>query len=510
MSALVLGIDVGTSGVRAALIDTSGCVISSSSVEWETDYPRSGYAEQNPDVWWEGICQVVRKAISGYDPGRIAGIGVDATSATVVLCKRNGAVLRPAIMWMDIRASQEARLLTNSGDPALKYAGHDLVSAEWGTPKLMWVKRHEPEVWERTEVIADCLDYLTFRMCGEWTASICNTSCKFFYDSNWGGWPVSLYEVGGIPEAIELFPKRVLNLGDLAGTLNAQAAEEMGLIAGIPIAEGGIDAHVGAIGLGVVEPGSMALITGSSHVMLGQTTKAVYANGIWGAYANAIIPGQYTVEAGQVSTGSTLAWFVKNYCPQALAKARAKGQSPYKFLDEQASKVPIGANGVVALDHFQGNRTPFVDSHSRGAFIGLSLSHTEADLYRAVMESVCYGTGAIFDTFRQKGFIPQSVMVSGGPTGSPLWMQMHADVTGVPINVPSSTGGPILGSAMLACLAAGIYRSAEEAASEMVRMGRCYKPDPQRHQEYRFYLEQYLEIYRALSPITNRLLTREE
>lgn len=502
---LMIGIDVGTSGVRAGVVDTQGKILKTVATEWGTDYPAPGRAQQDPQDWWKGVCEVTSAVMSDFDPDAICGVSIDTTSATVVPCTKDGKALRPAIMWMDVRAIKEAQDLSNTGDPALKYAGHDIVSAEWGTPKLMWLKRNEPEIWEKTEVIADCLDYLIFQMSGQWTASVCNCSCKFFYDSNWGGWPTTLYEAAGIPEALDKFPERILKMGEVAGSLTAEAAALLGLKAGIPVIEGGIDAHVGAIGLGVVEPGSLALITGSSHVMLGQTDKAVYSMGIWGAYYDAIIPGQYTLEAGQVSTGSMLSWFVRKYCVKALENERLTGEDPYVYLDKLASEVPIGANGIVALDHFQGNRTPFVDARSRGLFAGLSLSHTEADMYRAVLESVCYGTGAIFDTFRQKGFAPKRVMASGAPTKSKLWMQMHADVTGVPIIIPENVQGPLFGSAILAACGAGVFSSVEEAAAQMVRVDKTYEPDQAAHEEYRFYLERYLELYEAVSPIVAKI-----
>ncbi|MFT0848363.1 FGGY family carbohydrate kinase [Actinomycetaceae bacterium L2_0104] len=501
---LLLGIDVGTGGVRVALVTPEGEMEATASVAIDTTTPRPAWAEQNPQDWWEGLRQALPQVLSKVDASRIAGLSVDGTSATLVPCDRDGRPLRPALLWMDVRAAHEAEELTNTGDPALKYAGQNTVSAEWGIPKLMWLNRHENETYTKAEVFADSVDWMTFRLTGEWTMSICSATCKFFYDSNWSGWPTNLYAKAGIPDALAKLPPRVLNMGEVAGTLSSRAAEELGLPAGIPVAMGGIDAHVGAIGLGVVEPGSLALITGSSHVMLGQTDQAIYSKGVWGSYFDAIIPGQYTVEAGQISTGSINNWFAKNYTLKAHEDARATGKPLYEILNSRAEDIPIGSDGVVVLDHFQGNRSPFSDPYSRGAIMGLTLSHNENHLYRAVLESVCFGTRTIFDTFREKGLDPTTVMVSGGPTKSEFWMQMHADVTGVPMSLPSNTEGPLMGGAILASVGAGLYESIGDAAKAMVSVARTIEPRQDAYEEYDFYHQRYLELYSALAPISSK------
>ncbi|MCF2706074.1 xylulose kinase [Arcanobacterium haemolyticum] len=498
---LLLGIDVGTGGVRVALVTPDGKMEATASVTVETATPRPAWAEQNPEDWWNALKEALPQVLSQVDVDRIVGMSVDGTSATLVACNKSGVPLRPALLWMDVRASREAEELTNTGDPALKYAGQNTVSAEWGVPKLMWLKRNEPENYEKAEVFADCVDWMTYRLTGEWTMSICSATCKFFYDSNWSGWPTNLYSKAGIADSLGKLPPRVLNMGEEAGKLSARAAEELGLRPGISVAMGGIDAHVGAIGLGVVEPGSLSLITGSSHVMLAQTDQAVYSKGIWGSYFDAIIPGQYTVEAGQISSGSVNSWWVKNYTLKAHDEARETGKPLYEILNARAKEIPIGSDGVIVLDHFQGNRSPFSDPYSRGAITGLTLSHTEDHLYRAILEGVCFGTRLIFDTFREKGINPTTVMVSGGPTKAEFWMQMHADVTGVPLSLPSNTEGPLMGGAILASVAAGIHPTIGDAAKEMVSVERVIEPNMEAYEQYDFFYKRYVDLYSALAPI---------
>src|SRR4051794_28180550 len=300
----VMGIDFGTGGVRAGVFDAAGDPHGFHAVEFETDHPRPGRAEQDPDEWWSALVGAVRGVMdeSGVAPEQIAGIATDATASTVVALDEDGEHLRPAIMWMDVRADGQAARVTETGDPALRYNGHGDVSAEFGLPKALWIKDEEPEVFERTRHIAECGDWATHRLTGEWTASINMASAKFYFDRDEGGWPESLYDALDAGDVLERLPSEVADLGTVVGGLRREVAEELGLKADTPVAVGAVDAYAGALGLGVVAPGAVALITGSSHVFIAQTDKPVHAPGFWGAYTDAMIPGQYTVEAGEGAT----------------------------------------------------------------------------------------------------------------------------------------------------------------------------------------------------------------
>jgi ribulose kinase len=296
----------------------------------------------------------------------------------------------------------------------------------------------------------------------------------------------------------------VLDLGAVVGGLREVVADELGLHAGTPVAEGGIDAHVGALGLGVVEPGMLALITGSSHVIIGQAAEAIHDPGFWGAYTDAMIPGQYTIEAGQASTGSVVAWFKNNFAGAAVAEAARRGVDPYAVLNELAREVPIGSLGLVVLDYFQGNRSPYTDPHARGLISGLSLSHGPGHLFRAILEGVCFGTEQILRTLRRHDFELRSIVVAGGTTRSDLWTQMHADVSNAPISVTRETEGPALGSAMLAAVGAGIYPDIQAAADKMVHVERTIEPDRARHEEYAFYMDRYTELYPLVKDVMHK------
>jgi FGGY-family pentulose kinase len=496
----LMGIDYGTGGSRVGLFDREGMPAVFHAVEFATSHPRPGQAEQDPDTWWSSLVQAVKGALqeSGVAPEEIAGIGVDTTAATVLAMDKHDRPLRPAIMWMDVRASEEAVRIQETGDPALKYNGFGSVSAEWGLPKCLWIKTKEPSTWEAAAHICDAGDWLINRLTGEWVGSINIAAAKYHHDRDTGGFPHALLAHVGLEDFLEKYPQKILNMGEVVGGLRDDVAQEMGLKPGTPVAQGGIDGFVGQIGLGVIEPGKLAFITGSSHALLGQTAQPIHGKGFWGAYTDAVIPGQYTVEAGQVSTGSVVAWFKNHFAKAANEEARRRGVDPYVVLNEMAQDIPVGSDGLIVLDYFQGNRTPHTDSLVRGMIWGLSLSHTEGHLFRAIIEGICYGTADIFRTFRGHDFEPRLNIVSGGPTKSALWMHIHADVLNVPISLNKVGEGPVLGSAMLGAVGAGVYPDVATAVQHMVHTERVIEPDAARHEEYRFYVDRYVETYERM------------
>ena len=502
----LLGIDFGTGGARAGIFDVEGTPVAFGEKEFSLKHPRPGWAEQDPDQWWDSLVAAVKRAMEegGVPAGEIAGVSMDAMSSTVLAMDEKDRHLRPAIMWMDVRASDEADRIAATRNDALKYSGHGAVSAEWGLPKALWIKEHEPDVYKNANRICDCGDWLLHRLTGEWATSINFASAKYFYDRDAGGWPESLYDAVDAGDVLEKFPPGVLDLGAVAGELRKDVAEEMGLAAGTPVAVGGVDAHVGALGLGVVEPGKMAIITGSSHVMIGQLDEPIHDPGFWGAYTDALIPGQYTVEAGQASTGSIVAWFKNQFAGDAAAEARERGIDTYDVLTELARDIPIGSDGLVVLDYFQGNRSPYTDPLARGMMFGLTLSHTPGHVFRAIIEGICYGTENILRTMRGQDFEPRLNVVSGGPAKSDLWMRMHADVSNVPIAFTEVADGPALGSAMLAAVGAGIYPDIPTAAEHMVHTADTIEPDAERHEEYKFFVERYLEAYPQMKEIMHK------
>lgn len=492
-----MGIDGGTESVRVGVFDQEGTLAGFASRAYSLKHPRPGWAEQNPDEWWASLVAAVRDVMSksGIMPNEIAGISLDSTTCTVVALDKYDRVLRPAIIWMDIRAADQARRVAETGDAALKYNGFANVSAEWMPCKALWLKENEPDIYRAATHICEYIDWMTHRLTGEWTASINTASLRWYYDRNNGGFPASLYQAVGLDDLLEKFPQKVLDMGTVVGGLSKKAAEELGLPPGIPVAEGGADSMVGTVGMDVLAPGKIALITGSSHAIFCESAEAMYGPGFFGAFTDAVIPGQYVVEGGQVSTGSIVKWFRDNFCGGLVEEANARGLGLYDLLNKRAENLPVGSDGLMVVDHWQGNRTPYTDPEARGMIWGLTLKHDTTHIYRAIIEGICYGTELIFRTLRNYGFQPQQIVASGGPLKSQLWMRIHADVSNLPITFTKVDEAAVLGSAILAAVGAGIYPNLQEAARHMVHTSHRIEPDQQRHKEYQFYVEKYIATY---------------
>lgn len=503
----VIGIDGGTESLRVALFDLRGNLLLSKSRAYQTHFPQSGWAEQDPEEWWRALKESMADLLKDgdVDPNQIKGIGVDATCCTVVLLDENMDPLRNALLWMDVRAAREARFIAESGHPALKYNGYGNVSAEWMPCKVLWLKRNEPEVFSSAAIVCEYLDFINYRLTGRKTASINNASVRWYYDDEEGGFPSSFYEAIELGDLLSKFPPEVLDMDQPVGHLTPEAASQLGLKEGTIVAEGGADAFVGMIGLNVTEPGRLAFITGSSHLHLGMSPNAFYRKGIFGSYPNAVLRGQHTVEGGQTSTGSILKWFKTHFLGHQAREAENLNKDIYELMDERAKEIPIGSEGLIVLDSFQGNRTPLVDPNLRGAIWGLSLRHRPEHIFRAILEGIAYGTEFIFRQFREAGYEAKEIYACGGAAKSRFWMQIHADVSGIPIHIPEVQDAPLLGSAILASVASGLYPTVNEAAKNMVKISDRVEPDQANHEAYRFYVDQYIETYSQMSGLMHRM-----
>ena len=508
MGEYFLGVDAGTESVRVGVFDINGKQLDFASCEYKTYFPRSGWAEQDPNEWWDALKCAFREVMkkSGVTKEEVKGIGVDATCCTVVFLDKDGKSLRRGILWMDVRASEEARSIARTHDDALRYNGWGSVSAEWMPCKALWVKRNEREIYKKAKTIFSYTDWIIYKLTGRITASINNTSVRWYYDNKKGGWPLSFYKKIGLEDIVEKFPKDILPLGEKVEGLSGQAAEELGLLPGTPIGEGGADAFVAMLGLNVTRPGRLAFITGSSHLQLGLSKKEFHAPGIFGTYPDSVIPGYYTVEGGQISTGSIIRWFKNNLAGKEENIAQERGIDIYDVLNEGASKIPIGSEGLILIDYFQGNRTPLVDPEVRGMFWGLSLSHTNYHLFRAIMEGVAYGTEHIFRVFKVAGYEPKEIFACGGSTKSKLWMQIHADVSNVPIYLTEEPEAASLGSAIIGAVAGGYYKSLSEASENMVHITDSIKPNKENHEKYQFYIDKYIKTYQQMKDLMHEMV----
>ncbi|MDK2896697.1 MAG: hypothetical protein PWP04_817 [Candidatus Atribacteria bacterium] len=500
-SEYVLGIDAGTEGIRSGIFDLEGNMLGFGSHPYKTYHKYQGWAEQRVGEWKESLIKSIVEAIrlSEIEPKQVIAIGFDATCCSVVFFDENNEPTRDPIIWMDVRSSEEAEFIESIDDPARGYNGYSKVSPEWFPCKVLWVKKNQPEVYKKSKVVAEYTDWINFELTGVWTLGINTVSVRGYYDNERGGFPKEFYKKMGLEDVFEKLPTRVLKLGEISGRLKKEVADKTGLSEGIPVAQGGADAFVAVIGLNALNPGQLAYITGSSNLLLGASDRRFHAQGLFGTYPDAVIDGIYSIEGGQISTGSVLKWFTTNFINRKIEdEASKKGLGVYQYMDEQAERLPPGSEGVIVLEHWQGNRTPYVDPYSKGVIRGLSLRHTPAHIYRAIMEAVAYGTEIILKVMRNNNFAVSEIIACGGTTKSELWPQIYADVTGLPIKKTATAEAAALGSAILGAVAASKYNDVREAANKMVKFKETIFPNGQANKDYGFWVEQYENTYLAL------------
>ena len=484
--------DGGTESLRARIYDLEGNCLGSKAVAYSTKFFPGARAEQNPEDWWRALVEATQGAIveAGVPAEQIESMAFATTCCTVVALDVMGKALRPALLWMDVRAQVEADSVLATNDAALKINGgaRGPVSAEWMIPKALWLRNHEPLIFQSAHTICEYQDFIVLRLTGERVASLNNAGLRWHYSSREGGWARGILKALNLEELESKWPARVVAPGSVIGRLTDDAAKALGLKRTVKVVQGGADALIGMIGLGVSRPGQLALITGSSHLQFGVTEAPIHAPGVWGAYPDIVYPGRWIVEGGQTSTGSIINW-LRRLCGGTLDLAD---------LNAKAEALEPGANGLVVQDHFQGNRTPYTDSLSRGAIVGLTLAHEPHHIFRAIMEGIGFGTRAILEAFRGAGYISTEMTVGGGASASKLWLQIHADTSGLPVRVPASADAPSTGSAVLAALGAGHFSSIDEGIAQMVRPGIYIEPRSRETAQYNEIYQKYRALYPAL------------
>ncbi len=500
-SPLVLGLDVGTQGLRAALVDLEGRTVAFAVEPIATAYPRPGWAEQDPRRWWEAAGLAVQAALAKGEiwPSRVLGIGLSCTACTVVACDLEAEPLRPALLWMDQRAAREADELSATGDPNLRYVSGRL-SPEWMLPKALWLKRHEPQTYHRAARIVECTNWFMRRLTGEWTLSLNHAAVKWNYARAEGGWPRAMMAATGLDDLLAKWPDRIEPLGRGGATLTPGAAADLGLDPGTPVAQGGIDAYLGMLGMGATGPGDVAITVGSSTCHLAQSSAGVFGSGAAGCYPDATVEGLYTLEAGQTATGSILDWYRRHFAGREQAEADARGVSVFEILDAQAAAVPPGAEGLVVRDDWQGNRSPYKNPGARGAIVGLSLAHGPGQIVRALYEATAAGTRQILEDAAAHGLDIRRIFLGGGGARSPLWLQVHADTLQRPIHLTRDPESCALGAAMAAAVGAGLFPDFGTAGRAMVAIDRVIEPDPANRAIYDELFGRYVALYRALNP----------
>lgn len=494
----VISIDLGTQSIRVAAYDLEGRLINLTHKTCKTYYPAPGMAEQDPEEWWSGVKSCIREIKSQCSSIRVMAVAVSATSSTVLAVDSAGNPLTRAIMWMDTRAALQAERITKMFHPVLSWCG-GVVSAEWFLPKLLWIKEKQPEVYSKAYLFVEALDWLNYKLTGRWVCSQCTASCKWNYIPG-EGWPNDFLIAIGLPELPEKVPRKILPVGEVIGEVKKEVALDFGWQGSIPVVQGGIDAHSSLVGTGSLKKGDIVLVLGSSSVLLMHTATSSPIQGFWGPYKEPLIKGLNLLEGGQTSSGSIVEWFVEKVAKHYSQEGREKGLAPFEVLDLEASRIGPGAGGIVVLDHWQGNRTPYKDPSSRGVIWGLTLYHDASQLGRAIYEGISFGIRLLLDRLREERIKFGKIKVCGGGAKSRLWLQILADVSEQSLEV-TSENMTLLGNAIVAATGVGVFHSLEEGSSIMCPVFREIAP----RTPFAAYESNY-ERYKKLYPLLKDLI----
>ena len=491
MRTLLLGVDIGTSSCKTALFDPEGKVVAQGGCEYPVSYPRKGWAEQDPAQWWEGVCRAVREMISdnGIDPAEIAGIGTDGQSWSAIALDREGNVLCPTPIWTDTRSEEICRE-TEDRLTAEKLFGLCGNPAKPGYtwPKILWYRKHRPEVFEKTEKILQSNSYIVYRMTGEITQDLSQGYGLACFDMRKGCWDEEMCEALGIPR--RMLPE-IVPCHQIVGRLTVDAAKQMGLREGIPVAAGGLDAACGTLGAGVVSPGQTQEQGGQAGGMsICIDQYAADPRLILGFH---VVPGRWLLQGGTTGGGGALKWLRETMCPELS----------FAEMSALAETAEPGSGGVTFLPYMAGERSPIWDPKACGVFFGLNFGVTRAQMIRACMEGVAYSLRHNLETAAEAGARAGVLRAMGGSANSRIWTQIKADVTGCGIEVPGSDTATTLGAAMLAGVGTGVWQGFEEAARQTIRVNRTYEPDPAVKEIYDRGYETYRKLYGNLKDLMN-------
>lgn len=493
----LLGIDVGTGGTRAVLVDEHGRVIIAATAEHAPmSSPRIGWAEQDPEDWWNAACLAIKVCLerSGTTAQEIAAIGLTGQMHGLVLLDEHDRVVRPALLWCDQRTEEECRLITEQvGAERLIQLTANPALTGFTLPKIWWVQRHEPELWKRVWSLMLPKDYVRFRLTGSRATDMADASGTLMFDVRHRRWCKPMLEISSIPEA--LLPA-IFESSEISGEVNEEGAQRTGLRPRIPVVAGAGDQAAGAVGMGIVKPGAVSATIGTSGVVFAATAKPeLEPGGRIHTFCHAI-PNRWHVMGVTQGAGLSLRWFRDQF-----GAGKDDGRDPYERLTEEAAQAPPGADGLLWAPYLMGERTPHLDPKARAAFVGITAQHTSAHVIRAIMEGVAFSLRDSITLFKQIGVPIESIRLGGGGARSPLWQQIQADIYGQPVELIEAEEGAAYGAALLAGVGIEHWKSVDEACETSVRVKKTVSPNPQvatlMNQRY----EEYRKLYPALRPL---------
>jgi xylulokinase len=485
MSTYLLGVDVGTHSTKGVLVTQDGQVVAQGAVEHDVSRPRPGWAEHDADaVWWNDVSQVIPRLLNeaSAQPGQVASVGVSGLAPAMVPIDADGRPLRPGILYgIDARATAEIDWFNSElgwdlpGTPPARR-----MQAQSLAPKIVWFRDHEPERWKRTHQILGPTGYIVYRLTGARVIDSADAEALVpFYDPIIDNWDSSMCNRFGVP--LEVLP-RIQQPTDIVGTVTPQAARHTGLAIGTPVICGSMDGLTEYLSSGVIQSGEGCVVFGSTMCVCVLSSEQRTHPSLYGG--RSLVPGMFRLSGGMATSGALTRWFRDEFSPR----------QDFESLSKDASVVSAGSDGLVVLPYFGGERSPIFDGQARGLVLGLTVSHTRAHLYRALLEGVAYALRHHFELMAQIGVIPRRLVALGGGARSELWRQIVSNVTGHTLECVERDVGAPLADAFLAGYGIGLFDDFSQLSESWVRIGEIVSPDPECSSVY----DRYYSVYRRL------------
>lgn len=500
----ILAHDVGTGGDKAVLTDLRGQIIGSAYQDYALYYPKPGWVEQDPEELWQTVTATTRKVIAqaAIDPADILGVGISAQMFNLLPIDELGLPLTRMLSWLDVRSIQQADKVLSGETPQLlfKHTGN-IPTAKDVIPKILWLKEEQPDLWARTFKLLDCKEYILFRLTGVIATDWHGASVYFLFDPHKKTWSREACDHLDIP--LHMLPE-AHPCTEVIGEVTPEAARMTGLLPGTPVVACAGDVAVAQTGSGANADGKAHLCVGTA-TWVGLSISEFRNDPEKPFWALSHIDPRKWILAGEMETGGgALMWFRDALCRIEADQARQSGQSSYEFINEMASSVEPGADGLIFAPWLSGERAPVLDHYARGAFVGLSLNHTKAHFARAVMEGVAYHLRWIIEALERQGFNIKSLNAIGGGSTSPIWTQIISDITGkelLAVKHPLEAGA--MGAALTVAVGLGVYPSIE-AIDELIEIDHHVVPDDTHAKRYLALYREFRALYDSLAPAFRR------
>jgi xylulokinase len=486
-----LGLDIGTGGSRAVVIDENGKILASATVEHAAfASPEIGWAEQSPEDWWRACVSAIGAVLQIVKPEEIAAVSFSGQMHGSVFLDVSDAVIRPALLWCDQRTDRQCRGITEKigAERLIELVSNPAVTG-FTLPKVLWLRENEPESFEKVRAVLLPKDYIRLRLSGDKASDVADSSGTLLFDVHNRRWSDEMMTAFELDK--ELFPK-IYESPEVTGKVSSSGASETGLKEGTLVVAGAGDNAAGAIGMGIVKPGALSATIGTSGVVFAVTDQPkIDLKGRIHTLCHAV-PGRWHNTGVTLAAGLSFKWFRENF---------GEGKT-YDELVNEAAKISAGADGAIWLPYLMGERTPHLDAGARAAFVGLTASHTKAHLTRAVLEGVAFSLKDSIEIFSELGAQAEKIRLGGGGAKSALWQQIQADIYGQTVETIEAEEGAAFGAAILAGVGAGNWKTVDEACERTIKTAKQVEPDSDSAKILQKNYEAYKLLYNALRPVT--------